>query len=683
MERKVAVTNLEHQDQEKNKQSLEQSEAATKTENATDESVDNEETVEETQKDEVVDLPESKESDSKSVTEEAVEKDSATADEQTVTDSEVAEVPASDTASDVEPDSEVSEEQESEEEKEEVEPEVDALAFYTKILDKVRELVKQDDWALVSNEFANFALHISDGPESASEEVKALLTEFNTLRDEFEERKRAHYEELNKRKEANLATKKELLKQFSDLISEEKWTATKEVSQLRGKWESIKLLPHSEIDALNERFEALMKEFESHKVERLVSKLQKEEENFTLKLVILEKMDALNERADSEKADFDELDKEFHDLIVQWRKVGRVPAEKNQQAWDHYNKAQDTFNELRFKHDKKYRESVERALEKKKKLIKEAEALLDSKDLADAARRVNKLHKAWKKTGNLPQKEENELWDKFKAATDAFNDKKSDNIDVLRDQEQKNYDEKLLLIKRAEEIQGTENYDEGHQGMQKLMSEWKKIGPVPRKKSSKIWKQFKEAMDVFYNERREHFKDVRKDQKDNLTKKNELLSKLQELADSDDPAMAVQKAKELQNEFKNIGHVPLKFKNKIWKQYREVCDAIYGNYRSSGSDLGMERELAREGIDPASRKEIIKYQKEAESLRKEVSKLEAEMIQFEEAQTYFKPTNKGNKLRDELQSKIDKAAEEIAGNKATIRELNQKIDELKSESDEE
>jgi exonuclease VII small subunit len=96
----------------------------------------------------------------------------------------------------------------------------------------------------------------------------------------------------------------------------------------------------------------------------------------------------------------------------------------------------------------------------------------------------------------------------------------------------------------------------------------------------------------------------------------------------------------------------------------------------------MERRLASEGIEPGARKEIIKYQKELESLRKVVSGLESEMIQYEEAQTYFKPTNKGNKLRDELQTKIDKAVESIAVNKRKISDLVQKINDLKSATEE-
>ncbi|MEQ9309448.1 MAG: DUF349 domain-containing protein [Balneolaceae bacterium] len=565
----------------------------------------------------------------------------------------------------------------------ESEEENDPDSFYKSILSKAEEFAKQEDWAFVSNEFANLALHIEEGPTPESDSSKESIQKFGALRDEFEEKKREHYEELNKRKAENLESKKSLLKQFSDLINEEKWSATKEVSQIRGRWDSIRVLPHNEVDALNERFEALLAEFESHKVDRLVKKLQKEEENLTLKLVILEKMDELNRKVSDEKANFEELNKEFNDLLVQWRKIGRVPAEKNQQVWDHFNKAQVSFNELRFKHDKKFRKSVEKALEKKKNLIKEAESLMDEEDIAIAARRVNKLHNLWKKTGNLPQKEENELWDQFKAATDAFNDKKSENIEVLRDQEQDNLDEKQKLIERAKEAQETDNFDEGHQLMQKLMNEWKKIGPVPRKKSSKIWKEFKAAMDVFYDKRRDHFKDVRKDQKENLKKKNELIESLKELALSDDPALAVEAAKKIQNEFKNVGHVPLKFKNKIWKQYREVCDIIYDRYRSSGSDLGMERKLASEGVDPSDRKEIIKCQKELDALKKEISKIEADIIQFQEAKTYFKPTNKGNKLIDELQGKIEKAEESLNSKIERRSELRRKISDIKSNEEEE
>jgi hypothetical protein len=557
------------------------------------------------------------------------------------------------------------------------ETEEDPDAFYGEIVDRAKELVVQTDWAFVTTELANLAQKVTEGPESASDKASKLIDEFQELRDNFEEKKKKYYEEQNRKKEENLAKKKELLKSLSTIVSEEKWSATKDVGRIKGQWESIKLLPQGEVEALEKRFKELMDEFDDHKVDRLVKKLQEEEENLELKLLLLDKMDGLVKMLEEDSPDFDKLEDEFNKLISQWRKVGRVPSEKNQSLWDRFNAVQDTFNEARFKFDKEYRKVIEKALEKKKKLIKEAEALVDQENIAKAARKVNKLHKAWKKVGNLPQKEENEMWDLFKAATDKFNELKSENIDLLREQEEKNLEKKYELIEKAKEEKDTEEFDKGHQTMQNLMNQWKKIGPVPRKKSSKIWKQFKGAMDEFYDRRREAFKGERKDQKENLAKKEEILEKLRELGKHEDPALAVQEAKKLQEEFKDAGYVPIKMKNKIWKQYREACDVIYDRFRALGSDLGLEKKLANQGIDPDARKDIIKYQKERDKLKKEVSRLESEMIQFEEAKTYFKPTNRGNKLLDELQEKINKADKAIGEKQDRIFELKKEIDQLK------
>ena len=585
-----------------------------------------------------------------------------------------------------EPAPEVSSEPEASSEESTVSPdseaEESAETFYQDIRQKAEEFVLQPDWAYVSNELANLALKMSEGPEPDTEGAKQAIAAFQTLRDEFEARKKAHYEELNQKRADNLERKKKILKQLSDLIEAQNWTATKEIRSIQQQWEQIKLLPASEVDALNKRFDSLLEEFENHKVDRLVKKLQKEEENLTLKLLLLEKIQDLNGKADQGSADFAALNDELQDLQNQWRKVGRVPLDRNQHTWDQFYAALDQFSELRYKHDATYRNSVEKALQKKQKLIKEAESLLDMEDLAEAARRVNKLHKLWKKTGNLPQKEENELWDTFKAATDAFNDKKSENLEELRAIEQKNYELKLALIQQAISIKEADSSENGHQKMQDLMTEWKKIGPVPRKKSSKIWKQFKEVMDEFYNQRREHFKDVRKEHKENLKKKNEIIEQLNALADHDDPAIAVQEAKKLQDTFKEIGHVPIKLKNKVWKDYREVCDKIYGNYRSSGTDLGMERKLASEGLDPSTRKEVITSQKKLDAAMKTITALEAEIIQFQEAKTYFKPTNKGNALLDDLDNKIAVAKNKLDQKHAEAYELKKSIDLLKNKGSE-
>jgi len=554
------------------------------------------------------------------------------------------------------------------------------VAYFRQLVDQAKELIPQTDWAFVTVEFENLINKWSEGPETDNEEVGELYNELISLKDEFHERKNAHYEELNRQRQENLNKKKELLTQLSEIVKEERWSDTKQVKQIKNKWESIHALPKGEGENLDSKFQELIGEFEDHKVDRLVQKRQKEEDNLVIKLVILDKMEALVNKLDK-TTNFKAVSDDFEDLLKQWRKVGRVPVEKNEEIWDRYNKAQDDFNSARFKFDKKYRQKIEKYLKKKKALIEEAEALVDAKNLANAARKVNKLHRAWKKTGNLPQKDENELWDKFKAATDAFNQKKSDNMDLLRKQEDQNLEKKHELIEQAEALkeQDIEDWNAAHQKMQSYMDKWKNIGPVPRNKSRKIWKKFKGVMDEFYDKRREHMKEVRGDQKENLEKKKEIIEKLRELGSHEDPAAAVEEAKKLQEEFKNIGYVPIKQKNKTWKQYREACDVIYDRFRALGSDLGKVRELAAEGIDPKVRKDIIKKEKEVAKLRKQISRTEEEVLQHKEAKTYFKPTNKGKGLRQELQDKIDKGEALIEENKKKLKKLIKDIDLLRQE----
>ncbi len=554
------------------------------------------------------------------------------------------------------------------------------VKYYKSLADKAEQLVDVSDWAYVSMEFDNIDKMWAEGPETEESDISAYQEQIDQLRKEFEEKKQAHYEEQKRRRQENLEKKNAILESMKKIVDEEQWTATKEVGKLRGRWERVKAVPAEYAEDLEKKFNDLLRTFDDHKVDRLVKKKQKEADNLTGKLVILEKMESFLGKLD-ESSNWAEMEESFEQLAKQFRKIGRVPVEKNQEVWNTYHQLQDTFHSMRFKHDKEYRNTIEKYLSRKKKLIDEAEALIDADDLADAARKVNKLHRRWKKAGNLPQKDENELWDRFKAATDAFNDKKSENIDVLRDQEQQNLEEKHALIEKAEALKDSDDWEQTHRDLQSLMDKWKNVGPVPKRSSGKIWKKFKGAMDHFYNRRREHFKEVKEERKDNLKEKEEVLSKLRKLRDHDDPIEAVNIAKPLQAEFKKAGYVPIKHKNRMWKEYREICDVIYDRFRAAKAAVDV---VGRENVENFSIDDIADIRKmnsKASSLRKQISKMEQELIQKKESLSYFKPTGKSNPLLDEVKQKIEKAEEEMASKEEQLAELEKKIDQIKKEGE--
>ena len=555
------------------------------------------------------------------------------------------------------------------------------IAYYRQIADKAEELSKLTDWPYVSIELENLSRQWDEGPEiDEDEELRKLLKRFQEACEIFEERKKEHYEQLNKQKQGNLRKKQELLQQLNEIVENENWTAVKKVNSIKGQFRNVGILPSGKGDELDENFNALLEEFEEHKVDRLVSKRQQEEDNLTGKLIVLDKMERLSESIDEKTGDWKAVDKEFDRLTKQFKKIGRVPPDKSDEVWDRYKSAQDTYYDQKYKYDQKHRQQFDKYYQKKEDLCKKAEALLEEDDLAQAARELNKLHRRWKKTGNLPQKHEDEMWARFKAATDAFNQRKSENIEELREQEEENYRQKLELIEKAKEINDTTDWDKGHSQMQSLLDRWKKVGPVPRNKSRQLWKQFKSAQDVFYERRREHFKERKEEQKENLEEKREILDRLWELGKHEDPIKAVEQAKPLQEEFKKAGYVPIKKKNKIWKEYREACDVIYERFRAAKSGNRFDQELAKADLDPERRSRIMDIRKEYKKIRHEVKKLEEEVLQYQESKTYFKASSDDNPLLNEIEEKIDKTEDKLQERQDKLDSLDREIEELRSNS---
>ncbi|HLR90643.1 MAG TPA: DUF349 domain-containing protein [Balneolaceae bacterium] len=549
--------------------------------------------------------------------------------------------------------------------------------YYKELADKAETLSELTDWSYATMEFDNLDHLWGEGPDPEGVEIKQYKNRIDELREELEEKKRAHYEEQKKIREANLARKKELLEELGEIIEKEQWTKTRAVARIKGRWDNIRSVPAEGQEKMENDFLALLTTFDEHKVDRLVKQKQNEEDNLTGKLIILEKMEQLSAEIPEEGVDWKELDKSLNNLARQFRKIGRVPSDRNQDIWARFHKAQDDFHAARFKGDDKYRKNIEKYLSRKKKLIDEAEALVDMDNIAKAARKVNKLHRQWKKAGNLPQKEENELWDRFKAATDAFNEKKSENIDLLREQEDENYTKKKAIIQSAVELKESEEWESAHKEFQQLMERWKGIGPVPRRKSGKIWKEFKGTMDYFYDRRREHFKEIKEERKDNLKEKEEVLEKLKALTEHENPVEAVELAKPLQEEFKKAGYVPIKHKNRMWKEYREICDVIYDRFRAAKSAAQIVGKENVENFSVDDITEIKNKQEHADRVRKEIQSLTSDLIQMKESLSYFKPSGSDSSVLDEVRGRIDKAEQRIRAKEDQLEEIEIEIDKMK------
>jgi hypothetical protein len=568
---------------------------------------------------------------------------------------------------------------------------VQDTTFYTDLVAKATELKSSTDWQYGAMEFENIRIKWGEGPEADAEEKKQLYAVVNQAQAEFNEARKAHYEKLNERRAANLERREDLIRKMAELVEKKKWSLFNEVTALQRKFEDMRPLP-SDTGTQNDRFQALVDTFNEHKVEFLVRSREKEEENLMGKLAILDKIKGITATISASTTDWTAIDSQVEDLSGQWRKVGRVVKERSDEIWDQFKNVREAYFAAKLEFNAAYREELVRNVKVREQICEKAEALLTEADLALASKEMNILHKRWKDTGPVSKDVSDVLWDRFKKAYDAFNEIRNANLDVIRDAEQKNLELKEAIIAKAREIATSDEVINQKNVVEELYQQWNEIGPVPKRKTNKAWKQFKTAIDDIQNKRRSHFKEIRVEQKDNLRSKREIIEKIEVLSASEDKEAVVAEVKQLQSEFQALGFVPIKQKNKVWDDYRKVCDAFYKGLRSSGGSGGTVGSANAAGSGKSSsqsrppRREAVSSpvseQKQKQNdifrLRKECEKLNEVMMQYADTMTYIKPNKQGMVLRQDIQTKIDNAQAEIDAKMAQVEVIRKEIEESES-----
>jgi hypothetical protein len=546
--------------------------------------------------------------------------------------------------------------------------------YYLDLVAKAEEYARLDDWAHVPQLFGLLYDSWNEGPELGDQRKNELRNLVDAALQNFNQRKSEHYDHLKEKRQKNLDQRVSLLERLQKIVDQKRWQAAGEAASIRRKWDDLRQLPSgAPVEEQNNAFNALMDTFDENRVDFLVRAREKEEENLIGKLVIMEKMGEVTAKAGPDTENWQQLDNEMEELTRQWRKIKHIPKEKEDEIWNRFKSVRDSYFLAKAEHDEAYKKELDKNIRIRQRLIRKAVALLEEKDLAKGVRTINRLHNEWKKTGPVPKELNDQLWEEFKTASDEFNKIKTENADLIREQESENYDRKVELCEKAEALSNADNWKTAADEMTQLLEQWKKIGPVPRKKNNTIWNRFRTAMDEFYKKRREYFKESRVDQKENLEKKKEIIGKILALAETEDADDAIGKVKPLQDEFKGIGFVPIKQKNSIWEEYKAALDKVYGKARSShrggGSDRGDRGDRGgrvRHGVpdsgDRRSQQEIFRLRRECDELRDTINR-------YNDTMTYIKPNKKGLELRQEIQNSIDEAEK-------TLQEKQSKIEEL-------
>ena len=286
--------------------------------------------------------------------------------------------------------------------------------------------------------------------------------------------------------------------------------------------------------------------------------------------------------------------KHFKDIQERWHQAGAIPRDKYNTVWNTYHHHVENFydflhlnrefRDLDFKHN----------LDQKLKLIIRAEELTQEPDIDKAFRELQMLHKMWKEEiGPVAKEYREDVWDKFSEYTKIIHDKRHENLKEQEKQFEKNFELKKELISQIDEV--TTNTKSSHQSwqnaikkVQEIRDAYFEVGKVPRSQNKEIWNAFKDATRKFNQGKNAFYKNQKKEQYLNLEKKRELIKIADENKDSDDFEVVTPLMKKIQKDWRDIGHVPRKDSDKIWKQFKAACNHYFDRLHAQKDEANKE-----------------------------------------------------------------------------------------------
>ena len=409
--------------------------------------------------------------------------------------------------------------------------------------------------------------HIQLSKEKLIERLKHVLHNFppHQIKDEVEAIKSAFYKKRN-------AEIEDLKKKFTESGElEENFT------------------PPS--DPAENDLKKLLNEYKTKRAEYNRKLEEEKEQNYQAKLNVIKGIEDLINSQES-------LNETFHDfrkLQHQWHEIGIVPQNKVRDLWETYNYTIEKFYNY-IKINKELRDlDLKKNHELKINLCEKAESLLLEPTIVKAFKTLQKLHDQWREIGPVPIEHKDEIWARFKEATTKINKRHQEYFEGLKEQLKKNLEAKTELCEKAEslsqlQLHSPKEWEAKSKELIELQQIWKTIGFAPKKDNNLIYDRFRTACDNFFNHKREFFKNYKRDQQNNLQHKTELCIQAESMKDSTDWRHTTEEFIRIQKKWKEIGPVPRKYSDAVWKRFRTACDTFFENKSNFFKNIDSEHD---------------------------------------------------------------------------------------------
>lgn len=358
--------------------------------------------------------------------------------------------------------------------------------------------------------------------------------------------------------------------------------------------------PFDQPDELEGRFNKAFQLFKDNKAKFIEALEEQKQKNLATKNRIIEDLKNLVETESNLKT----LNDKFKEFQEEWKNVGPVPQTESTNLWQNYHFYVEKFFDILRMNKEARAIDLKKNLESKLQLCEKAESLLLVDSINQSFSELQALHAQWKEVGPVPEEKKEEVWERFKAASDKINQRRKEHYDQLLANEQNNYNAKVVLCEQAEEITSktTENikeYNEISDKLTELLNMWKTLGPAPGKLNDEIWARFKSTLDKFFGQKKEYFQNIKDTQMQNYNQKLNLAIQAEGIADRTDWKQATADILALQTEWKSIGATPRKYSDQVWKRFRAACDKFFeakSNFFNNVQDVESENLKKKEEL---------------------------------------------------------------------------------------
>jgi len=555
------------------------------------------------------------------------------------------------------------------------------LKRLTKLIDTQSPLeIKSEVEQLKSTFYLKLAKEVAEA-KAAFLKNDGLEEDFQAPKDELEpllkselgryrQLKQKEYEKQEKEREENLKLKEELIEELKQLVEKEE--SLKETFEtfhsIQERWRAIGPVPASRNNDLWQTYHLHVEHFYDY------IRINKDLRDLDFKRN-QEKKEELCQKAE-QLAEHESAVEAFRILQLyhqEWKETGPVSKELREPLWERFKAATSAVNKRHQDYFAQRKEQELENLSKKEALCEKVEALAatentSAKDWNNNVKKVQELQDEWRSIGPVPKKENSAIYRRFRKGCDAFFKNKREFYKQHKEEQNANFEKKKALVEKAISLKDSEDWKETTETLIALQKEWKTIGPVPRKYSDKIWKQFREACDIFFERKKAFFGDNDAKQKENQALKEALIEKIKAFEPSDSPEDDIQHLLNFKEEWQSIGHVPFKNKNKINSEYHNELNAQFDKLNLKKEDREIEK--FRSKLDDINDASGDKLYAERKKLSIRLKDLESEIGTLENNIGFLSTSKSTEGLKKEYTQRIEKAKKQITLLRKKIRMID-------------